>query len=149
MFMLEQRQPNFMKEQLFLWIVFLPISCSSDVTSWTSSHSLSSLDETAHFLIVGRNTRRPWQKQACPHCRNRSVAKSRRVMHVGATRSPTDAWVAQQLREATPFGQAPKSLMCDHDSKFGSRFARVAATTDIELLRTPYQAPRANAWITS
>ena len=36
MFMLEQRQPNFMKEQLFLWIVFFPISCSSDVTSWTT-----------------------------------------------------------------------------------------------------------------
>jgi transposase InsO family protein len=67
------------------------------------------------------------------------------LMHVGATRSPTDAWVAQQLREATPYGQAPKYLLCDHDSKFGSRFARVAVTTNIKLLRTPYQAPRANA----
>ena len=28
--------------------------------------------------------------------------KSRKVIHVGVTRSPTDAWVAQQLREATP-----------------------------------------------
>ena len=71
--------------------------------------------------------------------------KTRRVIHVGATRSPTDAWVAQQLREATPYGQAPKYLMCDHDCKFGSRFAHVAATTNIKLLRTPYQAPRANA----
>ena len=35
--------------------------------------------------------------------------------------------------------------MCDHDCKFGSRFAHVAATTNIKLLRTPYQAPRANA----
>ncbi len=32
---------------------------------------------------------------------------SRRVVHVGVTRHPTDAWVAQQLREATPFGQHP------------------------------------------
>ncbi len=46
--------------------------------------------------------------------------KTRRVMHVGATRFPTDAWVAQQLREATLYGQAPKYLMCDHDCKFGS-----------------------------
>ena len=28
--------------------------------------------------------------------------KSRKVIHVGVTRSPTDPWVAQQLREATP-----------------------------------------------
>jgi putative transposase len=71
--------------------------------------------------------------------------KSRRVIHVGATRFPTDAWVAQQLREATPYGQVPKYLICDHDSKFGSCFARVAATSNIELLRTPYHAPQANA----
>src|SRR5437763_15413107 len=31
--------------------------------------------------------------------------KSRRVIHVGVTGSPTDAWVAQQLREATPMGK--------------------------------------------
>jgi len=34
--------------------------------------------------------------------------KSRKVIHVHVTRSPTDAWVAQQLREATPYGQTPK-----------------------------------------
>jgi putative transposase len=28
--------------------------------------------------------------------------KSRKVIHVHVTRSPTHAWVAQQLREATP-----------------------------------------------
>jgi hypothetical protein len=33
---------------------------------------------------------------------------SRKVIHVGVTRSPTDPWVAQHLREATPYGQAPK-----------------------------------------
>jgi transposase InsO family protein len=61
------------------------------------------------------------------------------------TRSPTDAWVAQQLREATPYGQAPKYLIRENDSKFGSCFARVAATSGIKLLKTPYHAPRANA----
>ncbi|CAA9560332.1 MAG: Mobile element protein, partial [uncultured Thermomicrobiales bacterium] len=35
---------------------------------------------------------------------------SRRVVHVGVTRHPTDAWVAQQLREATPFDQRPRYL---------------------------------------
>jgi putative transposase len=69
----------------------------------------------------------------------------RRVIHVGVTRSPTDAWVAQQLREATPYGQAPKYLIRDHDNKFGSCFARVATTSGIEILKTPVHAPRANA----
>jgi putative transposase len=71
--------------------------------------------------------------------------KSRRVIHVGVTRSPTDAWVAQQLREATPYGQAPKYLIRDNESKFGSCFARVARTSTIKILKTPYHAPRANA----
>src|SRR5258707_1800289 len=71
--------------------------------------------------------------------------KSRKVIHVGVTRSPTDPWVAQQLREATPYGQAPKYLVCDHDSKFGPYFARVATTSAIEILKTPVHTPRANA----
>jgi len=71
--------------------------------------------------------------------------QSRRVIHVGVTRFPTDAWTAQQLREATPYGQAPKYLIRDNDNKFGSCFARVAATSGIEILKTPYHAPRANA----
>ncbi len=69
---------------------------------------------------------------------------TRKVIHVGVTRSPTDAWVAQQLREATPFGKAPKYLIRDNDSKFGSCFTRVASTSAIEILKTPVHAPRAN-----
>ena len=71
--------------------------------------------------------------------------KSRKVVLVGVTRSPTDPWVAQQLREATPYGQTPKYLIRDNDSKFGPCFARVATTSTIEILKTPYHAPRANA----
>ena len=71
--------------------------------------------------------------------------KSRKVIHVGVTRSPTDPWVAQQLREATPYGHVPKYLIRDNDSKFGPCFARVATTSTIEILKTPYHAPRANA----
>ncbi len=70
---------------------------------------------------------------------------SRRVVHVGVTRQPTDAWTAQQLREATPFGAAPRYLIHDNDSKFGPAFARVAAASGIMVLRTAYRAPRANA----
>ncbi len=70
---------------------------------------------------------------------------SRRVVHVGVTRHPTDAWVAQQLREATPFGTAPRFLIRDNDGKYGSAFARVASGSQIAVLHTPVRAPRANA----
>ncbi len=70
---------------------------------------------------------------------------SRRVVHFAVTRSPTDEWVAQQLREATPFGQAPRFLIRDRDSKYGEAFTRVAVGTSIEVLKTPYRAPKANA----
>ena len=69
--------------------------------------------------------------------------ESRRVVHFAVTRSPTDAWVAQQLRNATPFGEGPRYLIRDNDSKYGPSFARVAQ--NIEVLRTPYRAPKANA----
>jgi transposase InsO family protein len=71
--------------------------------------------------------------------------QSRKVIHVGVTRSPTDAWVAQQRRFATPYGQGPKYLIRDNDSKFGPGFARVAKTSTIKILKTPVHAPRANA----
>jgi transposase InsO family protein len=71
--------------------------------------------------------------------------KTRKDIHVGVTCAPTDAWVAQQLREATPYGHAPKYLIHDNDSKFGTCFARVAVSSGIKELKTPYHAPRANA----
>jgi len=69
---------------------------------------------------------------------------SRRVVHVGVTRHPTDAWVARQLREATPFDQRPRCLIRDNDAKYGPGFARVATGSGIAILRTPVRAPRAN-----
>ncbi len=70
---------------------------------------------------------------------------SRRVVHVGVTRHPTDAWVAQQLREATPDGQQPRFLIRDNDRKYGPAFALVAESSGITILRTAYRAPRQNA----
>jgi putative transposase len=71
--------------------------------------------------------------------------KSRKVIHVNVTRSPTDPWVAQQLQEATRYGERPRYLIRDNDRKFGPSFTRVATTSGIKVLRTPYRAPRANA----
>ena len=70
---------------------------------------------------------------------------SRRIVHYAVTRNPTDPWIDQQLRETTRFGQAPRFLIRDVGRKYGSRFTRVAKGTGLEVVRTPYQAPKANA----
>ena len=70
---------------------------------------------------------------------------SRRVVHVNTTRHPTDAWVAQQLREATPFGEKAKHLICDNDTKYGPLFDAAAQTCALDVIHTPFEAPRANA----
>ena len=64
-------------------------------------------------------------------------------MHFALTSSPTDIWVAQQFREATPFDTRPRFLIRDNDRKFGTEFARAAR--GIDVLRTPIRAPKANA----
>ena len=71
--------------------------------------------------------------------------ETRRIVHTAVTSSPTDAWVAQQLREATPWGEGPKYLFRDRDKKYGPKFTSVARSTGIDELKTPYRAPRANA----
>jgi len=72
---------------------------------------------------------------------------SRRVIHVGVTRHPTDAWAAQQLREATPYETRPRFLLRHNDAKYGACFAGLAEASGITVVRTPIRAPRANAII--
>jgi transposase InsO family protein len=67
---------------------------------------------------------------------------SRRVIHVNV---PSDAWVAQQIREATPFGDGPRFLICDNDGKYGSLFEHAVEGAGITLIHTPPYAPQANA----
>jgi putative transposase len=70
---------------------------------------------------------------------------SRQVVHFAVTRHPTDVWAAQQLREATPFGEKPRFLIRDRDGKYGETFQWVAEGTNIGVLLTPVRAPQANA----
>ena len=44
---------------------------------------------------------------------------TRRIVHAAVTRSPTDEWVTQHLREATPWGERPKYLIRDRVGKYG------------------------------
>ncbi len=71
--------------------------------------------------------------------------KSRKVIHVGGTRFPPDAWTAQQRREATAYGQRPNDLFRDCENTCGPHFACVAATFGNKMLTTPSHAPRAKA----
>ncbi len=74
-----------------------------------------------------------------------SELATRRVVHVGATRHPTDAWVARPLRGATPLGVGPRDRIRDNDGTCGAAFVSVAAASGITILRPPHRAPRANA----
>ena len=70
---------------------------------------------------------------------------SRRVVHVAVTREPTSAWIAQQMRNATPFGVGPRFIIRARDDKYGPDFDRAAHGVGARVLKTPVRAPRANA----
>lgn len=69
--------------------------------------------------------------------------ESRRVVHFGVTRFPSDVWLAQQWRNASSFEEGPRFPIRDNDKKFGAHFADV--TDNIGILKTPVRAPQANA----
>ena len=70
--------------------------------------------------------------------------KTRRIVHMGVTKYPTDEWTVQQLREATPWGRGPKYLIRDRDSKYATHFSAMAISSGIQELKTPYRTPQAN-----
>ncbi len=71
--------------------------------------------------------------------------KMRRIVPAGVSTSPTDAWTAQPLREATPGNQDPQYLIRDRDSQYGSHCSAVAGGSGMRQLKTPFRAPQANA----
>jgi putative transposase len=75
---------------------------------------------------------------------------SRRVHCAGCTAHPSAEWVAQQARQLTwALQEEHKSmrfLIHDRDAKFPPSFDNVFATEGIEILRTPYRTPTANAF---
>jgi len=69
---------------------------------------------------------------------------SRKVVHIAATRNPTQQWTAQQLRNATMDGLAPRFLIRDRDEKFGDNFDRVAKGVGTRVIKTAVRAPNMN-----
>ncbi len=86
------------------------------------------------------------------------VEHATRHVHVlGATKHPTGAWVTQQARNLL-IGLDDRAgnfhfLIRDRDSKFTDTFDAVFTGAGISVLRTPPQAPKANAiaerWVAS
>ena len=74
---------------------------------------------------------------------------SRRVHIAGCTSHPSGQWVAQQARQITwTLPDRPESfrfLIRDRDQKFTKTFDHVFASEGIEIVRTPFRAPQANA----
>ena len=83
--------------------------------------------------------------------------RTRRVHFVGCTARPTAAWVTQQARNLAwtlqEDGHPVRYLIHDRDAKFPPAFDTVFATEGVEISRTPYRAPNANAhaerWVRS
>jgi transposase InsO family protein len=82
---------------------------------------------------------------------------SRRVHLVGCTATPDSAWVAQQARQLmwdrSDELLKMRFLIHDHDSKFSTVFDNVFVSEGIEIVLTPFRAPKANAvaerWVRS
>ncbi len=71
--------------------------------------------------------------------------ETRRVHLAGITRHPNDLYMGYAAERAARFLKGRLFLICDGDSKFRYRFKIVMEAAGIKLIRTPYQAPNANA----
>jgi hypothetical protein len=75
---------------------------------------------------------------------------SRRVHLAGCSANPDGRWTTQQARQPTwSLAERPQpiwSLIHDRDSKFSRAFDDVFRSEEIEIIRTPFRAPNANAF---
>jgi len=72
--------------------------------------------------------------------------KSRRVHIAGITTNPTDLFMGQAAERAASFLKGCRYLIHDRDTKYSLRFKIVMEAAGVGLIRTPYQAPNANAY---
>ena len=77
----------------------------------------------------------------------------RRILHFNVTKHPTSFWVVQQLREAFPFGSAPRFLIFDRDGKYGLEVPAAVRSLNMRPVRTSFESPWQNGvaerWVES
>ena len=77
----------------------------------------------------------------------------RRIVHFNVTKHPTSLWVVQQLREAFPFGSAPRFLIFDRDGKYGLEVPVAVRALKISPVLTSFESPWQNGiaerWVES
>src|SRR4029079_10668147 len=75
---------------------------------------------------------------------------TRRLEYLACTSNPDGAWMAQQARnllmELDDRHQQPRVLIHDRDTKFSRTFDGIFQSAGVTILRTPVQAPNANAY---
>ena len=71
---------------------------------------------------------------------------SRRILHCNITPHPTAAWTLQQFREAIASDHSYRFLIHDRDSIFSTEVDEELQAFGLKVLRTPVQAPKANAY---
>jgi len=74
----------------------------------------------SHIFALDFTTQFLWDYTPC-HVLVVMALDTRRIVHIAVTRHPTLGWVKQQIREATPYGTAPRFLLHDNDGIFGQR----------------------------
>jgi transposase InsO family protein len=68
----------------------------------------------------------------------------RRILHFNVTKHPTSFWTVQQLREAFPFGSAPRFVIFDGDAKYGLEIPAAVRSLGISPIRTSFKSPWQN-----
>ena len=75
------------------------------------------------------------------------VHDRRKVVHFNVTRNPTSAWPSRQVTEAFPWDTAPRFLLRDRDSSYGSVFSKRVEVMGITEVVTARRSPWQNAYV--
>lgn len=71
----------------------------------------------------------------------------RSIVHLNVTAHPTATWTAQQIREAWPWDTAPRFVIRDRDTIYGSALRRAAQAMGIEDVLTAFRSPWQNPFV--